>query len=252
MCARTMIWNRSWHGHGAVRTEPCRKHVPILIPVGPTSVRLDFIFDTVCPWCYVGKRRFERALAQRPGLRIDIRWRPFLLNPDIPPEGIDRNEYLDRKFGGAARVQRINAAVAAAGEAEGILFNFDRISRAPNTTHSHRMIRFASASGLEAETVEALYAAYFCEGIDIGAIDDLVGIGNRVGLSVEDLGRYLRSDADVSTILNDNARAHRQGVNGVPCLILDGLYAVAGAQEPDVLLRLIDIVRETEAEAALS
>lgn len=215
-------------------------------------MRIEFIFDTVCPWCYVGKRRFERALAQRPGARVDIRWRPFLLNPDIPMDGIDRQAYLERKFGGPARVQRVNNAVAAAGESEGIAFAFDRIARAPNTLNSHRMIRFSGSMGREAETVEALYRAYFCEGRDVGDITELVRIGEEVGLPAAGLERYLKSEADIAVVMNDNARAHRLGVNGVPCLILEGTYAVAGAQEPDVLLRLIDIARESEAEAALS
>ena len=215
-------------------------------------MKIEFIFDTVCPWCYVGKRRFERALAMRPGTRATIAWRPFLLNPDIPAEGIDRRAYLDRKFGGPARVQRVHSAVAAAGEVEGIVFDFDRILRAPNTLNSHRMIRFAGGMGREAETVEALYRGYFCEGRDIGSVPDLVEIGRELGLPVEALDTYLRSDSDVAAIFNENARSHRLGVNGVPCLMLDGTYAVAGAQEPDVLLRLIDIARESEAEAALS
>jgi predicted DsbA family dithiol-disulfide isomerase len=215
-------------------------------------VRIEFIFDTVCPWCYVGKRRFERALAMRPGTRATIIWRPFLLNPDIPAEGIDRRAYLDRKFGGPARVQRVHSAVAAAGEVEGIVFDFDRILRAPNTLNSHRMIRFAGGLGREAETVEALYRGYFCEGRDIGSVPDLVELGRELGLPAEALDTYLRSDSDVAAIFNENARSHRLGVNGVPCLMLDGTYAVAGAQEPDVLLRLIDIARESEAEAALS
>lgn len=215
-------------------------------------MRIEFIFDTVCPWCYVGKRRFERALAMRPGTRATIVWRPFLLNPDIPAEGIDRRAYLDRKFGGPARVQRVHSAVAAAGEVEGIVFDFDRILRAPNTLNSHRMIRFAGGLGREAETVEALYRGYFCEGRDIGSVPELVELGRELGLPAEPLGSYLRSDSDVAAIFNENARSHRLGVNGVPCLMLDGTYAVAGAQEPDVLLRLIDIAREAEAEAALS
>lgn len=215
-------------------------------------MRIEFIFDTVCPWCYVGKRRFERALAMRPGTRATIIWRPFLLNPDIPAEGIDRRAYLDRKFGGPARVQRVHSAVAAAGEVEGIAFDFDRILRAPNTLNSHRMIRFAGGLGREAETVEALYRGYFCEGRDIGSVPELVELGSELGLPAEALDAYLRSDSDVAAIFNENARSHRLGVNGVPCLMLDGTYAVAGAQEPDVLLRLIDIARESEAEAALS
>lgn len=215
-------------------------------------MRIEYIFDTVCPWCYVGKRRLERALAQRPGTRTEIVWRPFLLNPDIPPEGIDRRAYLDRKFGGPTRVQRVHAAVAAAGAAEGIAFAFERITRAPNTLNSHRMIRFAASQGRQAETVEALYDAYFVQGLDIGQTAILVALGEKLGLAAAALEGYLRSDADVSAVLNDNARAHRQGVNGVPSLILDGTYALAGAQEPDILLRLIDIARQSEVEAALS
>ena len=215
-------------------------------------MKIEFIFDTVCPWCYVGKRRFERALAQRPGTRTEIVWRPFLLNPDIPPEGIDRRAYLDRKFGGPARVNRIHAAVAAAGTAEGIDFAFDRITRAPNTLNSHRMIRFAAGFGRQPEVVEALYRAYFVEGLDIGLVPTLVALGERLDLPGIELEDYLRSETDVSAVLNDNARAHRQGVNGVPCLILDGSYALAGAQEPDILLRLIDIARQSETELALS
>ncbi|MGE5515785.1 MAG: DsbA family oxidoreductase [Bacteroidota bacterium] len=215
-------------------------------------MKIEYIFDTVCPWCYVGKRRFERALALRPGTRADIHWRPFLLNPDIPPEGIDRHAYLERKFGGPARVQRVHGAVAAAGEAEGIQFAFDRITRTPNTMTSHRMIRFASGSGRAGEAVEALYQAYFCDGRDIGNLDELLDIAASIGLPRPELKYYLESDTDVSAVMNDNARAHRLGVNGVPCLVLDGQYAVAGAQEADVLLRLIDIAREAEAEAAFS
>ena len=194
----------------------------------------------------------QRALAQRPGARVEIYWRPFLLNPDIPSEGIDRKVYLDRKFGGPARVQRIHAAVAAAGESEGIAFDFDRITRAPNTLNSHRLIRFAATVGHQTEVVEAIYQAYFCQGRDIGNIDELTRIGVTCGIQEQPLKAYLSSESDSAAVLNDNARAHRQGVNGVPCMILDGLYALAGAQEPDILLRLIDIARESEAEAALS
>ena len=213
---------------------------------------IEYVFDTVCPWCYVGKRRFERALAQRPDTRVTVSWRPFLLNPDLPPEGIDRQTYLDRKFGGATRVQRVHAAVSAAGEAEGIQFNFDRITRTPNSLASHRLIRYATSIGRESAMVEALYHAYFVQGLDIGDRSVLAAIGAAQGLDRDALTDYLQADTDATTVLNDNARAHRLGVNGVPCLIIDGNYALAGAQEPDILLRLIDIVRESEAEVAFS
>jgi len=215
-------------------------------------MRIEYVFDTVCPWCYVGKRRLERALRQRPDSRVTLLWRPFLLNPDLPPEGIDRRLYLDRKFGGPARAQRIHAAVITAGQAEGISFAFDQIERTPNTLNAHRLIRYASAVGREAEAVEAIYSAYFCEGRDIGDTATLAAIGAEFGLDHALLSDYLTSEADLAAVLADNARAHRLGVNGVPCLILDGQYALAGAQEPDILLRLIDIVREAEAEATFS
>lgn len=215
-------------------------------------MRIEYVFDTVCPWCYVGKRRLERALALRPESRARIIWRPFLLNPDLPPEGIDRKLYLDRKFGGSARVQRVHAAVSAAGAGEGIIFDFDAITRMPNSLNSHRLIRYASNSGREAELVEALYKAYFMQGLDIGNVAVLADLGASFGLEREGLLTYLSSDADAAGVLSDNARAHRLGVNGVPCLILDGSYALAGAQEPDILLRLIDIVRESQPEAAFS
>jgi predicted DsbA family dithiol-disulfide isomerase len=215
-------------------------------------MRIDFVFDTVCPWCYVGKRRFERALALRPGTRARVNWIPFLLNPDVPLEGVDRRTYLDRKFGGPARVQRMHAAVAAAGRSEGIDFAFDRILRTPNTLHSHRLVRLAGQWGRDAETVEALYRAYFTEGRDIGALEELITIAGEVGLPQPEVADHLYSDADMAATLSDNARAHRLGVNGVPCLIVDGVYALAGAQDPDILLRLVDIAREAEAEAALS
>ncbi|WP_096702858.1 DsbA family oxidoreductase [Magnetospirillum sp. 15-1] len=215
-------------------------------------MRIEYVFDTVCPWCYVGKRRLERALAQRPETRARIVWRPFLLNPDLPPEGIDRRVYLDRKFGGNARVQRVHAAVAAAGKSEGIEFDFESITRMPNSLNSHRLIRYANATGREAEVVEALYKAYFSQGLDIGDVAVLTDLGASFGIEREALAAYLASDDDAAGVLNDNARAHRLGVNGVPCLILDGSYALAGAQEPDILLRLIDIVRESQPEAAFS
>jgi predicted DsbA family dithiol-disulfide isomerase len=215
-------------------------------------VKIDVIFDTICPWCYIGKRRFERALALRPNANVDIRWRPFLLNPDMPPDGIDRRLYLESKFGSQHRVQRVFAAVTAAGQAEGIEFRFDRIRRTPSTIHSHRLIRLAALLGRQMETVEGLYRAYFVEGRDIGDIATLVGIGAEAGLPEAETLSYLDSDADVAAIRNDHARAHRLGVNGVPCFVFDEDYAVAGAQETDILVRMIDLAHETAAEPVLS
>jgi predicted DsbA family dithiol-disulfide isomerase len=224
--------------------------------VGPANghavVRIDFVFDTVCPWCYIGKRRFERALAQRPHAHARIYWRPFLLNPDLPALGVDHRTFMERKFGGSTRVQRMLNAATLAGRTEGIDFAFDRIARVPNTIQSHRLVRFATQWGCAAEVLEAIYHAYFHDGRDIGDVDELIAIGAEQGLSAQDLSAHLLSDDDRFSLLGENTRSHRLGINGVPCLILDGLYALAGAQEPDILLRLLDIAQESEAEVRVS
>ena len=208
----------------------------------------DFFFDTICPWCHVGKARFERAISLRPDLGLQIRWRPFILNPEMPPEGMDRKLYLERKFGGPTRVQRLFNSVRIAAKSEGIVFDFDRIQKSPNSLHSHRLIRFAEPFGCARQVVDAVFDGYFRLGRDIGMIEELITIGVECGLTEMDLAAYLYSDEDVALLMNENARAHRLGVTGVPCIILDDRYAVAGAQELDVILRLLDLARENEPE----
>jgi predicted DsbA family dithiol-disulfide isomerase len=213
-------------------------------------MRIDVIFDTVCPWCYIGKHRFERALALRPEVRAEIRWRPFLLNPEMPASGLDRQIYLERKFGSTYRIQRILSAAKQAGEGDGILFNFQDIKRTPNSINSHRLIHFASDSTRQASLVESIFKAYFVDGQDISEIPVLQRIAQSCGLSGDEVEDYLNSDASMSAIETENARFHRLGVSGVPCYILDERYAVAGAQEPDMLARLLDIAQGAELETA--
>jgi predicted DsbA family dithiol-disulfide isomerase len=213
-------------------------------------MRIDVIFDTVCPWCYIGKHRFERALALRPDVRAEIRWRPFLLNPEVPSTGLDRQIYLERKFGSSYRIQRIHSAAQQAGEGEGILFNFDAIKRTPNSVNSHRLIHLAADSTRQAIIVEAIFKAYFVHGQDIGDISVLVQLAESCGLPTQEVEEYLRSDAGVSAIDTENARFHRLGVSGVPCYVLDDCYAIAGAQEPDMLARLLDIAQGADLETA--
>ncbi|MBF0094691.1 MAG: DsbA family oxidoreductase [Alphaproteobacteria bacterium] len=209
-------------------------------------MRIDIVFDIICPWCYVGKRRIERAMAQRPMARIDLCWRPFLLNPDMPPDGMDHDSYLESKFGGSNRIQRVFDAVRIAGNALGIPFDFNRIRRTPATVNAHRVIRFAAGSGRQADVVEDLFHAYFVDGADLGDDEVLVGAAERAGLDGETLRAHLRSDTDVTNIFNDNARAHRTGVSGVPCFVFNDSFAIAGAQEIDVFVRLIDLAIESE------
>lgn len=210
-------------------------------------MRIDFIFDTICPWCYIGKRRLDRALAMRPSLSPNIRWRPFLLNPDMPAAGQDRQVYLERKFGSTYRVQRIHAAATSAGADEGIEFNFDAITRTPSSVNSHRLIAWALNSDRESLVVENIFMAYFTLGLDISDIQILAKIAEASGLPGDEAERYLQTSGGISSIDAENTRVHRLGVAGVPCYIFDERYAVAGAQEADMLARLLDIAREGES-----
>ncbi|MSO92765.1 MAG: DsbA family oxidoreductase [Rhodospirillales bacterium] len=198
------------------------------------------ISDTVCPWCYIGKRRLEKALASRPNLKVRQRWRPFLLNPEMPPEGIDRNAYLLRKFGSEARIRRIYGAIEEAGQSVEIDFAFDRIGRTPNSVNSHRLVRFAERSGLANEAVEAAFIAYFESGQNIGDTDVLTGIGKEIGLDPAGLRAYLESDEDVQFVYQENADAHRLGVSGVPSFLFNDHMILSGAHEPSVLVRMLD------------
>jgi predicted DsbA family dithiol-disulfide isomerase len=204
---------------------------------------IDVVFDAICPWCFIGKRRLEAALAQRPETKAIRRWHPFLLNPQMPAEGMEWNAYVSRKFGGEARLKRILDAIVQAGETVGIPFAFDRIRRTPSTIDAHRLVRHAAAVNRGADAVEALFRAYFLDGRDIGERGVLIEVGESIGLDGTDLRRLLGGSRDVSTIYEENARAHRLGINGVPSYLFNGQLAISGAQEPQVLLRMLDLAR---------
>jgi predicted DsbA family dithiol-disulfide isomerase len=216
---------------------------------------LDVFSDTICPWCYIGKRRLERALEARPQRALKIRWRAFQLNPGMPAEGMDRKAYIDAKFGGAERSRAILDTVRVAGAGEGIAFAFDRIKRTPNTLQSHRLIRFATGKERQDETLETLFRAYFLEGRDIGDRAVLADVAEDAGLDRSEASDYLASDADGEAVLGEDALARRAGINGVPCFIFNGRFALSGAQEPEAFFQLFDLAREEEvgrSEAAAS
>lgn len=210
-------------------------------------MQIDIIFDTVCPWCYIGKRRLEKALAMRPQITARPRWRPFLLNPEMPAEGIDRTAYLIKKFGSEARVRRIYGAIGEAGQSVEIEFAFDRIGRTPNSVDSHRLVRFAEARGRADDMVEALFVDYFLHGRDIGDRAVLLDVGAAKGLDRGALQAYLESDDDVALIYDENARAHRLGINGVPSFAFNDKLVISGAQEPQVMVRMLDAALATDA-----
>ena len=205
---------------------------------------VDVVLDVVCPWCFIGKRRLERALKSRPHIPVDLRWRPFLLNPEIPPEGIDRSAYLLKKFGSETRVRRVYGAIADAGLTVEIDFDFDRIDKTPNTVNAHRFLLFATDQGRADDVVEALFQSYFDKGLDTGREDVLFNIGMDMGLDKKDLKHMLWSDEYTDQVYEENARAHRLGINGVPAFVFNDELVISGAQEPEVLTRVLDVAAQ--------
>ena len=203
-------------------------------------MQIDVFFDPICPWCYIGKRRLQRALGQRPAISAQLNWRPFMLNPDMPPQGMERQTYLLHKFGTEARVRRLLGALEETGQSEEIGFNFEGIIHTPATDDAHRLVKYASEYGQGEPVVESLFRAFFVEGRDIGLFDELSAIGRAAGLDGGALDAYLDSSTDTEWVIKQNSIAHRLGVNGVPCFLLNRELALQGAQQPDVLARLLD------------
>ena len=210
-------------------------------------MHIDIIFDAICPWCYIGKRRLEKAVASRADTKVTMAWRPFLLNPEMPPEGIDYQTYLNRKFGSQARMQRVLGSLADAGQSVEIDFAFKRIDHTPNTVDCHRLVRFAARSGKADAAVEALFLDYFVNGRNIGDAAVLLKIAAGLGLDMEALGGLLAGDHDTARIYEENAWVHRFGINGVPSFLFNGQMIISGAQDPPVLARMLDAARELEA-----
>jgi len=216
-------------------------------------MQIDIIFDTVCPWCYIGKKRLEKALAARPKIQVRQHWKPFLLNPEMPPNGIGRSAYLIRKFGSEARINHMYATLGEAGQSVEIDFAFERIGKTPNSVSSHRMLLFAEKHGqLNAamdELVETLFVEFFINGRDTGDIEVLAEIGAANGLDADKLERYLQSDVDVEAIYDQNVQAHRLGINGVPAFSFNSKFMITGAQDAQVLARMLDAAQATESAA---
>ena len=198
-------------------------------------VTIDVVSDVMCPWCYIGKRRLEAAAAALPEIALDVQWRPFQLDATIPEEGMDRKTYLERKFGGAEAAERVYAPVRAAGEAESIPFEFDKIRRSPNTINAHRLIRWAGQEGLQEEMVERLFRLYFLEGGDLTDTAVLAQAAEDAGMERQVVERLLAGDAEVAEVRAEIEAAQQMGVTGVPTFIIAGRYAVVGAQSADVL-----------------
>ncbi len=212
-------------------------------------VLIDILFDPICPWCYIGKRRLDEAISQRPEIQVKRRWQPFLLNPEMPSEGLDRTAYLVRKFGSEERVRRVYGAIEEAGLSVEIDFAFERIKQTPNTVDAHRVVRFADQYGKADVTAEMLFNRYFIDGDNIGDSKILLDIAKQLDLDLKSLAAYLDSDQDIDLIYEKNARAHRMGINGVPSYLFNEHLAISGAQEPPVLVRLLDAALASKTAA---
>lgn len=207
----------------------------------PTSFTIDVVSDVVCPWCFIGKRKLEAALALPEAAAlgpVTVRWHPFQLNPDLPPEGIDRQQYLSDKFGGASRAAEIYERVRAAGHAAGLTLNIDGIQRQPNTLAAHALLAFAQRDGQDGSAVkEAILKAYFIDNRFIGDIEVLVDIAQQAGLDAQAARDFVTDPDALRDVAAADAQARAQGISGVPFFIFNGAVAVSGAQDPQHLIQ---------------
>lgn len=212
------------------------------------SIQVDIISDVMCPWCYVGKRRFEKAVAMRPDIEFDVRWRPFQLDPTIPPEGVDRGEYLKKKFGDSKGGDMYQHLIDA-GKAEAIPFAFKKIEVSPNTLDAHRVIRWSATAGVQDNVVESLFKGYFTEGRNLIDHEYLADVAESAGMERPVVERLLSDDADKDLVGEEIALANKMGVTGVPCFIFANKLVVMGAQDPQILVQAIDQVMADSQEA---
>jgi len=211
------------------------------------TVTVDVISDVVCPWCFIGQKRLDKAAAATPDVKVDIRWRPYQLDPTIPPQGLDRKQYMLAKFGSEARLKEIHDRIVPLGAADGIDFHFEDIKVAVNTIDAHRLIRWAASAGdgVQHRITQALFSANFEKGENISDHDVLARIAGENGMDETVVRSLLASDADVDAVRAEIEQAQAMGVTGVPCFLLDGKYAVMGAQDADVLA---DAIRQVAAK----
>lgn len=222
----------------------------VIVGAVTTPLQIDFVSDTVCPWCYIGRRRLARALEAASPTAVRIRWRAFLLNPEMPPGGMDRQTYLRRKFGGAERAREIYRQVEAVGRSDGIPFDFDAMTRMPDSRPSHRLIRWAAIRGCDDDLVERLFRAFFLDGRDIGDTAVLAALVEDCGLDGADARNLLESGAGLEAVEAEDREVKQAGIQSVPCFAIDGRYVVAGAQPPEAFLPLLDLAETARAASA--
>ncbi|WP_439814115.1 DsbA family oxidoreductase [Zavarzinia sp. CC-PAN008] len=213
-------------------------------------IRIDIVTDTVCPWCWIGKRRLDEALAARPLLDVVVGYRPYQLNPDMPREGMDRRTYLSSKFRSEEKAKSIYEQITQAGAELGLPFAFDRIGRMPNTLDSHRLIRWAGGAALQPQMIEVLFRRYFADGQDIGDPAVLADAADEAGLVPDLVAELLARGDDTDKIAAEDALAREMGISGVPTFLYDRKYAMVGAIEPRHHIKILDRLLEERAAAA--
>jgi predicted DsbA family dithiol-disulfide isomerase len=213
-------------------------------------VRIDVVSDVVCPWCFIGKHRLEAALKLKPDIAVEVHWRPYFLNDWIPREGISREEYLTTKFGSVERYKGIAQRVGAAAAAEGLAYAADKMKRQPNTLDCHRLIHWADAKGKAGEMKQKLMDLYFTQGADLTDRETLVKAAADVGLDADTVRKALAGDKDVAAVEQEAQSAKEAGIQGVPCFIFGGKFAVSGAQAPEDIAETIERMANAKADAA--
>jgi len=214
------------------------------------DISIDIVSDVVCPWCFIGKRRLEKAIAQLEGHRVHITWRPFELNPDMPRGGMDRERYVAAKFGGPERAKEIYQRITETGAGDGIAFRYDLIAKTPNTFDAHRLLWMAEREGDQNALSEVLFRAYFIEGRDIGDRATLAAIAPQGGIETSAAELFLEGERGVDEVRAEEMLAQKLGVSGVPFFILNGRYALSGAQDPQLMLAALNRVVSEGAEPA--
>ncbi|MEX1147726.1 MAG: DsbA family oxidoreductase [Sphingomonadales bacterium] len=209
-------------------------------------MRIDIISDSICPWCWIGKRRLGMALEQWEA-PVEVHWHPFELNPDLPDQGMERKAYMEAKFGDTDGAARAYAPVWDAAGAVGLDIDFDAIPRVPNTLKSHCLIGWADPGVVQDRVVEGLFSAYFIEGRDIGSVDVLVSVAEAAGMDGAAVAAKLAAGDDFNLIRTRARSVRDKGVAGVPCFVVDGAHVVSGAQEPRTFLDLFAKVRQATA-----
>ncbi len=204
------------------------------------KIKIDIVSDVVCPWCYIGKRRIEKAMtALADQYEFEVTYLPFELNPSTPKEGFNQKEYLAKKFGGEARYNEITNHVVSVAAEEGLAFDFSKQHKSPNTRDSHRIIRYAKEEGKQLAVKEAFMKAYFEEGIDLTKNENLLSVSEKVGLNREKISQLLDSEEGLAEVILAENTNHQRGISGVPYYIINNQYGISGAQPTDVFIKAL-------------